>query len=710
MILYTHNKQKVFVNDKPINGGGQGKIHLVGSSPYDFVVKIFTRPTDSLRQRIEYMSKNNPFIYCDSYIREAFAWPLEPVYDNSGSFKGFMMKYVPDSIKLFELTLSQSKKFKSNKWKKFDISNPDSYVQRIKILYNISKALEVLDKYGKYRVVDLKPANIMLRNNGHIVIIDCDSIQIEEKGTLLHSAEVATEEYCPPEYFNSNIDYRSNIIKSSWDYFSFGVISYQVLLCLHPFNASHNTYNTIPELIKNDLFVHGHKAHQLHLIPPPHQNYTQILGPSVRNNFNKCFIDGYNNPSQRPNFYDWSNVLLNEININKATKKTLKPKLIPIIHYFEIKPSSMPNAAVLQWNVSNANSVTINGNKVNPIGTMVTQVRNCIHTIVAEHSGSLVTKKVTLSLPRIIDFSCNVSNGYLTYNWKVSGANTIRINDDTVSLAGIKHGPLKLGKQTLKAENTAGFIVTKDLFISCLSIIKEYQYLPSKTSCLIKWDVWNAYNVNINGINVSKKGNLKVSLEKKQYNLTAIDNAGNIVSNTILVDCPPKVKTFDIVRNSHTATLVWDIWYAKECSINNKKAPNKGEIIIPLLTQKYTLEILDYNGVRSVYSKNLNAPTNIPLKPILPTVHFKPISSNNTIITKACTDITKTTRSLFKPLDIQRFSANNKNKISTMLKPLKLITKSCISSPIINIITPIKKNSKKIRQKNNIDLRMLLFR
>lgn len=619
MILFTRNKQKINIVDKPINGGGQGKIHLVGVGKHTHVAKIFNKPTPQLQKRIEYMSNNNPFTTVESHIQDAFAWPLEPLYNDKGLFKGFLMKYVENSIKLFELTLPSSSNLSKKEWCKFASSSPGFYTQRLKILYNISKALDILDKYGKYRVVDLKPANIMLKNNGHVVIIDCDSFQIADRGKLIHKAEVTTEEYCPPEYFNMTT---KRIIEPSWDYFSFAIICYQLLFCIHPFNASHNRFGTIPELIQNGLFVYGHKAAQLRVIPPPHKKFTQLLSSNLRQLFLSSFINGHADPTKRADFTTWNDVLLKEIKLLGS-----QPGFRPTIKLFKINSSTIPNKTMLCWEVFNATKVVVNGMKVSPIGKMDIDAINGKHTIIADNNGLVVNRTISLVLPAIKSFDCLLSNKHITYNWEVANAYEITINGMKVPTTGTIKGPLRAGTHTLQATSASGIKLTKKHHIDCLAVINTFTHLPNRTSCLLSWDVWNSKTVKINGILVENKGVQMVSLQKKKYLLTAQDHNGKETSRNIMVDCPAVINKFEIIKTPYIAKLIWDCLYVKECFLNNEKVPDRGERMLPLNNKIYKMDIVDFNGVRSTYTQQLDAPDQVNFMPAAKVVNATKFSS-----------------------------------------------------------------------------------
>src|SRR5690606_28050292 len=146
-------------------------------------------------------------------------WPTEMVYDSLGNFLGFVMPLAFDgSIKLYELATAQLNPKHFSQWNKFERTSTNGIVKRLKISVNISIALHSIHDSKKYSLVDYKPQNILITNEGKISVTDVDSFQISENKKVLYHAEVTTPEYTPPEalYLKPS----NHFIPESWDRFS----------------------------------------------------------------------------------------------------------------------------------------------------------------------------------------------------------------------------------------------------------------------------------------------------------------------------------------------------------------------------------------------------------------------------------------------------------------------------------------------------------
>ena len=335
---YKNQKgEKVIVSTRTIaTPGGEGAIFDVLKSQNNadtgFVAKIYhTSQIAKARQtKIEFMVANNPTAInngtdnnVEKAIKKAIVWPIETLYNEKGDFVGFTMPKIADAITLKSLTLPNNPSQKhGNEWRKFDHNQKSSHQKRLVVAYNIAQAIHTIHKKGNYVLVDLKPENIFLKPNGSIAIIDLDSIQIDNPGVDEDfPAKVFTEEFAPPELHKGLVNHKSGTIDKAWDYFSLAVILYELFFGIHPFQASHTTFTTRPELIKNNLFVHGKNANKLHVIPNVHNNFAHIHS-SLQNLFLRTFEDGQNHPDRRSNAEDWAEALLPILKL-ESTRDTI---------------------------------------------------------------------------------------------------------------------------------------------------------------------------------------------------------------------------------------------------------------------------------------------------------------------------------------------------------------------------------------------------
>ena len=321
----SYKKRQFTIENKPMHSGGEGSIHPVISSGESLVAKIYHHTTkkEEAHRKILFMVNNPPFNNAPRHIQEAIIWPLDLLYDN-GRFAGYVMPRVDSGVNLFPLILpGMPHLMNQSQWQKFSTTNPDALLVRMKLGYNLARAIHLLHQSGKYVLVDMKPENVLIKPNGYFSLIDIDSIQISNNRQLIFAASAMTGEYAPPEHFAGKYNNPRAVIPVSWDHFSFAVIFYQVLINIHPFMASHDKYSTVAENIEHGLFVHGRKKSRLMVIPAIHKRY-KLLPVKLRNMFERALDHGSLNPSFRPSLEEWAAALLKEIKAFKpgSTRNT----------------------------------------------------------------------------------------------------------------------------------------------------------------------------------------------------------------------------------------------------------------------------------------------------------------------------------------------------------------------------------------------------
>lgn len=439
MKLKTSKGTIIIAESKFISKGGQGSVHKVlspGGNPQQ-VVKLYfpdflkkTKPggrlySDILEEKISFMVNNNPFTNVAQKIKDAFAWPVDLLYDDKNNFKGYLMPFVKDS-----LTLSQINSFTPlpSPWNGFQLNNPGSYNTRLKICYNIAQAIEMFHASGFYTLVDLKADNIMLRKNGFISLIDLDSIQISQNNTQLFQAEVVTPEFCPPEHHNKLVDFSAEPINQSWDLFSLAVLFYKLLFNIHPFGGlTHKRkpeYHTDADFISKGIFAHGKYRNQISLAPP-HSNFHQLLDQSLQELFQDCFDKGHKTPSLRPSASEWRTALLASIQLNAGKKingginqpvRTIvlpKAKPNPLFNGNKLVPADQLNKPMLLKTTIGLNKkkkkstspVNLRTPVNQPISTlrMTQKVLNLKQPVkIAKHAASLINRKnIVLQKPNM---------------------------------------------------------------------------------------------------------------------------------------------------------------------------------------------------------------------------------------------------------------------------------------------------------------------
>jgi DNA-binding helix-hairpin-helix protein with protein kinase domain len=320
MLSFTSHTGTIFrLESQPIKRGGEGAIYKVVSGGKSMVAKIYHTPEKAaaFEKKIRFMVTNSPLVNAPPDVENTIIWPRYMLMENE-TFVGYAMPLVEQEIKLFTFNQANFPQSKHGpEWQKFHFSQPDALKKRMIVCYNLARAIDFLHQSGKYQLVDMKPENILVKPNGHVALIDLDSIQICKGKKLLFPSTAFTPEYAPPEFHNQKNNFSAEPITRSYDHFSLAVILYQVLMSVHPFQASHPTFTALHENIMHGLYVHGTNKNELHKIPLLHKNL-RLLPPSLRLHFHKTFKKGHENPGLRTSANIWATRLLAEINAPKV--------------------------------------------------------------------------------------------------------------------------------------------------------------------------------------------------------------------------------------------------------------------------------------------------------------------------------------------------------------------------------------------------------
>lgn len=326
--LTTNTGNTLQIEEKPFASGGEGSINIVCNS--DLVAKLFTSniKLHHYERKIMYMIDYPPFgekCGLSDITTRVLIWPKNLLYEKQ-SFVGFTMKKLSACIQSKYLTLLDINKSLARNWEVYSRKDPCGFLNRLKICKNLAEALKLLHSTGNYVMFDLKPENVMLQSNGYLSLIDLDSIQIGTKDKPLWLADVATGEYAPPEYN----DWFKNkyLVSKEWDYFSYAVIAYEILIGIPPFQATlkvKTVNNSIIQNIKNNYFVHGKNRKKLEAISDQHELFNN-LPKSLQKLFIQTFDNGHSDIFQRVTPQQWIEALNPLIKNNKYCNYVLISK------------------------------------------------------------------------------------------------------------------------------------------------------------------------------------------------------------------------------------------------------------------------------------------------------------------------------------------------------------------------------------------------
>lgn len=296
-------KRELFAS---LGSGGEGQVFKIRDSGHS-CAKIYHphKLSQEIRYKITAMINNPPYdLSWEKDNIRSFAWPQELLFGDSAcrQFVGFTMPFIDRNLMLqshFVYDLSTRIEKKLN----FDWEN--LYMTAI----NLASVVAAVHDKG-HRIGDLRETNILVHYSCPVCIIDCDSFQVRNANNSYFFCRVCTGEYLCPELMGKDFG-AQNYDRYYSDLFALGVLLFKILMCgFHPYFAVtpyNDRYNTPEDKINAGIFAYGNP--QRGMYPPPKAPPYNILPSSVRTLFNRCFIDGHNNPRQRPSAMEWWEVL-----------------------------------------------------------------------------------------------------------------------------------------------------------------------------------------------------------------------------------------------------------------------------------------------------------------------------------------------------------------------------------------------------------------
>ncbi len=337
--IFTSKGEKIELHNKPLGTpGAEGAVYAAKTTTHEGIcVKIYydKLKTKEKERKIRYMIENPPIQV--NMGKCALCWPTELVYEDAAKkkFTGFMMpKAAEGSINLYELcnkNFTPGLKLDKVWEKKYGRNNgPHSLMARLKLSVNIASGIHAIHQSNRYVLVDFKPQNILITHNGQVSFIDLDSIQIQTPHEIFH-AQYSSLGYAPKE--GKNIDIKTTVIHKTWDYFSLGVVLYQLIVGIHPYTVTAKDPpggTTLNDHIFNGLFPFGSNKQLIAKFAPDHQLFNK-LPPAFKALFLKCFEEGNAAPRLRPAAKDWGEVIFRDLKMSENYFKSNPPVVKPII-------------------------------------------------------------------------------------------------------------------------------------------------------------------------------------------------------------------------------------------------------------------------------------------------------------------------------------------------------------------------------------------
>lgn len=284
----------------PLGAGGEARIYAV---PPDetFAAKIYHKPNDETARKLGVMLANPPE---DAAASEQLliAWPVDLLrtLDIQRRVVGYLMPRVSGMHPLFEFYNPLTRR------QQHPLSNT-LYLHRT--ARNLAAAVRALHARG-YVIGDINESNILVTDTALVTLVDTDSFQVRDpQSGAVYRCPVGKPEFTPPELQGKTFVQMDRTPEH--DLFGLAVLIFLLLMeGTHPFAGVYQGADEPPSYDARILAGHfPYGSRRAPYKPMPAAPPFEMLHPTLRQLFRRCFEDGHANPQARPDAQTWQTAL-----------------------------------------------------------------------------------------------------------------------------------------------------------------------------------------------------------------------------------------------------------------------------------------------------------------------------------------------------------------------------------------------------------------
>lgn len=302
MVVTLSDGNSVSVRDEPLSQGAEGEIFI--SQDGRHVLKRYWRPEPWRGQALQaimtkYCVVKDPDVVHQQYWQCLFCWPDAIV---KSPWFGARMPCAPRDLRTLLGFLMP--KYRKTVLKPAQLG---SWAGHLGIAVKLARAIRRMHLSGLCHS-DLSWNNMLVDpRDGRMCLIDCDGLVVPG---FLPPTVLGTPEFMAPELVA-----RSGKPSTRTDLHSMAVLIYRMLLFGHPLEGK-AFYSKDSE--EDDRLKYGEKAlfreHPTDRRNAPRDIRTfrscRILGPVLQRLFHRAFVDGLQQPMQRPSAAEWEQALV----------------------------------------------------------------------------------------------------------------------------------------------------------------------------------------------------------------------------------------------------------------------------------------------------------------------------------------------------------------------------------------------------------------
>ncbi|MBC6472057.1 MAG: PD40 domain-containing protein [Hormoscilla sp. GM102CHS1] len=284
-------------NRSELGAGGEARVFAVSGEP-SLVAKVYRQPKQMHGHKLAAMLANPPDNPTASQGHMSFAWPVDLLLTTgTAQVRGFMMPRVTQMRLLIDFYNPKSRREKCPLF---------NYLYLHRTARNLAGAVGALHARG-YCIGDVNESNILLTETALCTFVDMDSLQVPDRETgAVYRCRVGKPEFTPPE-LQGGKSFADFDRRPEQDMFGLAVLIFQLLMeGTHPFAGVYRLPGEPPPIEKRIAANHfPYGSRKVPFNPMPAAPPIELLHPTLRQLFMRCFEDGHSHPSVRPNAKTW---------------------------------------------------------------------------------------------------------------------------------------------------------------------------------------------------------------------------------------------------------------------------------------------------------------------------------------------------------------------------------------------------------------------
>jgi DNA-binding helix-hairpin-helix protein with protein kinase domain len=264
---------------RELGKGGEGAVVEVGGLQ-GRVAKLYHRPPDPRKQaKLRFMAAN-----ADRALLAQFAWPQETLHaTRGGPAIGFLMPALLGAESIHSVYSPAERRERRPRC---------GWDRLLCVARNVASAFATLHSRG-HVLGDVNQGNVVVARDGRVVLIDCDSFQVNAHGEL-HPCEVGVSHFTPPEL--QGVAAFDGVVRTA-NHDNFGL----ALLVFHLLFGGRHPYSGVPlrsgvgDALEADIrgfrYAYARDAARRGMRAPPRSLPASLVPPAVERMFHVAFTE-----------------------------------------------------------------------------------------------------------------------------------------------------------------------------------------------------------------------------------------------------------------------------------------------------------------------------------------------------------------------------------------------------------------------------------